>query len=108
MSLLERCPHCFHGGCYVQASMKLYVSVSLSLSLSLPTAAKRHSVVSGGHPMTELPEADQDEEMPLLPPDKDPSTHQTNPLIGKTPVKNKRLVCGMHTSMQRNFITVNQ
>ena len=103
MSLLERCPH--FRGWYVQASVELgpkHVSYLRALCTSLNefgtsngsflTAMKRHSMVSGDDP-AELAEEDQDdEEIPLLPPDKDPTTHQTNPLIGRTPVKNKRLV----------------
>ena len=44
--------------------------------------------------MIDLPEEDQDEEeMPMLPPGKDPSSPTTNSFIGKTPANNKRLVC---------------
>ena len=64
--------------------------------MTSPTGAKRLSVVSGGgggEATGDLPEEDQEEgELPVLPPDKDPSTHHTDPLIGKTPTKNKRLV----------------
>jgi hypothetical protein len=77
----------------VSISNDTHIPLGERLAARRAAANKRQSVVSGGDPVTDLPEEDQDEEqVPILPPDKDPSAHHTNPLIGKSPAKNKRLM----------------
>ena len=70
-----------------RASNNRYLNHFLSLLHTLPAANR----LSEGDAIGDLPEVDQDD-LPSLPPDKDPSHQTSNTLLGRSAASNKRMV----------------